>query len=91
MSDNEQRLRGKVVAFFAEKGFGFIKRDDRNADLFFHVKALMHGRGQVGPGDVVEFVVEEYKGRLRARDVDFVAPGAEAERVWTHPGVDDGR
>jgi cold shock CspA family protein len=87
MSGSEQRLRGRVAWFNVEKRYGFIIRDDRQPDLFFHMKALMHGRGQVGAGDVVEFVVEEHAGRLRARDVDFVAP-AETERVWTHEGAD---
>jgi cold shock CspA family protein len=90
MSSNEHRLRGKVAWFNVEKRYGFIVRDDGQPDLFFHQKALMHGRGQVGPGDIVEFVVEEHAGRLRARDVDFVAPATD-ERVWTHHGADDVR
>jgi hypothetical protein len=55
------------------------------ARFVFHAKALTGGRGEVGPGDVVEFVVEQHKRRLRARDVDFVAAAAEPE-VWVHPG-----
>jgi cold shock CspA family protein len=86
MPGSEHRRRGKVDWFSVEKGYGFIKRDDGQPDLFFHVKALIEGRGQVGPGDLVEFVIEEHKGRLRARDVDFVAAAAEGERIRTHHG-----
>jgi cold shock CspA family protein len=87
MSGNEQRLRGRVAWFNVEKRYGFIVRDDGQPDLFFHQKSLMQGRGQVASGDRVEFVIEEHQGRLRGRDVDFVAP-AETERVWTHEGAD---
>ena len=74
-----QRSRGRVAWFSLEKGYGFITRDDGQPDLFFHGKALLPGRGQVGSGDVVEFVIEEHKGRLRARDVDFVGAAAECQ------------
>jgi CspA family cold shock protein len=81
----QPRLRGKVAWFNVDKGFGFIERDDGQADLYFHTKALMPGRGQVGRGDVVEFVIEQHKGRLRARDVDLIEPAPQRD-VWVHPG-----
>ncbi|WP_410706036.1 cold-shock protein [Bradyrhizobium sp. BWC-3-1] len=29
------------IRYYSEKGFGFIRRDDRSADVFFHVSQFM--------------------------------------------------
>ena len=49
----------------AEKGFGFIKPDKGDEDLFCHVSALLDGDGSVRDGDRVKFVVQydERKGK----------------------------
>ena len=55
--------KGKVKWFSAEKGFGFIEREDGN-DVFVHFSAIdMDGFKTLEEGTEVEFeVVEGVKG-----------------------------
>lgn len=54
---------GRVRYFDAEKGFGFIVRDDTGGDVYFRISALAAGTSTVRRGQRVEFgVVEGKKG-----------------------------
>jgi cold shock protein len=58
------RLKGTVKWFNNAKGFGFIGRDDGNADVFVHYSAISSdGYKSLQEGDHVEFeIVEGQKG-----------------------------
>ncbi|MGI8532157.1 MAG: cold-shock protein, partial [Geodermatophilaceae bacterium] len=49
---------GKVKWFSAEKGFGFLARED-GGDVFVHRDALPAGTTELKPGQRVEFGVAE--------------------------------
>lgn len=53
-----------VVKFYSEdKGYGFIKRDDGEPDVFIHVSALRRsGLEEVKADDRITFEVEPGKG-----------------------------
>lgn len=52
------RLKGKVVWFSAPKGFGFIRRDDGEKDIFVHFSAIQaEGYKTLEPNQAVEFEV----------------------------------
>lgn len=62
-------MKGKVVRFNSEKGYGFIKSED-GKDVFFHHTALaMKGFRTIEPNTEVEFDVEETEKGLRASNV----------------------
>jgi cold shock protein len=58
MSD---RVSGTVKWFNAQKGYGFITRDDGQSDVFVHYSAIdgQAGFRELHEGDRVEFSVEQ--------------------------------
>ena len=62
--ERKVRLKGTVKWFNNAKGFGFIGRDDGNADVFVHYSAInADGYKSLQEGDQVEFeIVEGQKG-----------------------------
>ncbi len=62
-------MKGKVIRFNKNKGFGFIKAEDGN-DVFFHYSALvMEGFKDIAVESEVEFDVEQTEKGLRAANV----------------------
>lgn len=62
-------MKGEVLRFNKDKGYGFIKGEDGN-DIFFHYSQLvMEGFKDIAVGSKVEFDVEESPKGLRANNV----------------------
>ena len=73
---------GKVKWFSAEKGFGFLSRDDGD-DVFVHRDALPDGLTELKPGSRVEFgVAQGRRGEqaLSVRVLDPIPSLAKAQR-----------
>jgi CspA family cold shock protein len=51
--------QGKVKWFNAQKGFGFIEREEGGKDVFVHVTELAPGVGSLQENQAVEFEVQE--------------------------------
>lgn len=63
-------MKGKVMRFNAKRGFGFIRLDDSNEDIFFYYNAIeMEGFKTVKVGQSVDVEVEETEKGLRATKV----------------------
>lgn len=63
-----------VIARLTDKGFGFIKREGEEKDLFFHSNELVGVQyNDLREGDVVEFEIEEGLKGLNAVKVQRVA------------------
>lgn len=61
---------GTVKWFNAEKGYGFIARDDEGGDVFVHQSAIQtEGYRTLQEGQRVQFVLEQDPKGLRAANV----------------------
>ena len=66
MFENEKK-QGRVKFINLQKGFGFIKPDGEEKDIFVHVSQIMGGT--IDEGDRVEFEVEKNDRGLQAMNV----------------------
>lgn len=64
---------GKVKWFNADKGFGFLSRED-GADVFVHRDALPTGTTELKPGQRVEFGIVEGRRGDQALQVKVLDP-----------------
>lgn len=73
---------GELLKWNDEKGFGFIKPDNGDQDLFVHASGLADGDGSVQGGDRVSFTVEydDRKGKDRATNVAREGGGGGGRR-----------
>lgn len=70
LGNEAERIQGTVKWFNAEKGYGFITRDDGEKDVFCHFSSLqMEGFKKLEEGDVVEFEVTEGQKGPQAHNV----------------------
>jgi cold shock protein len=60
---------GKVKFFNNTKGFGFIKADESNEDIFVHSSGLID---EIREDDRVQFEVEQGKKGLNAVNVEVI-------------------
>ena len=51
--------QGTVKFFNSVKGFGFIKNDETNEEIFVHVTALKNGLKELNEGQKVSYDVEK--------------------------------
>jgi len=69
----DEKERGTVKWFNAEKGYGFISRGDGEKDVFVHFKSIMgEGFKTLEEGQAVEFMVEQGRKGLEAKNVTVV-------------------
>ena len=61
---------GTVKFFNTEKGFGFIKPNDSNEDLFVHANGLID---EIRENDKVQFETETGRKGLNAINVELVS------------------
>lgn len=72
---------GRVKWFDADKGFGFVSRDDGGKDVFVHRDALPEGVEELVKGQKVEYSIIDTRRGVQAMGVHVVAspqagPGA---------------
>ena len=59
--------QGKVKWFDSKKGYGFIKDNDTEKDIFLHVTSLEKSKLRVlKENQEIEFEIKEEKGKLQA-------------------------
>lgn len=68
--DETARLHGVVKFFDDAKGFGFVRRDDGDKDVFVHISDLRDsGVKDLGDGDKVSFTVVDGRKGLKAVEI----------------------
>ncbi len=75
---------GKVKWFSADKGFGFLSRED-GADVFVHRDALPTGVTELKPGQRVEFGIVEGRRGDQALQVKVLDPLPSVTQVSRRP------
>ena len=76
---------GKVKWYDAEKGFGFLSRDDGGAEVFVHSSALPAGTETMAKGQRVEFGIAEGRKGAQALQVRFLEAPPAVAAVAKHP------
>jgi CspA family cold shock protein len=67
-------VNGKVKWFNGSKGYGFITRDDGEADVFVHFSAIQgEGYKSLEEGNAVEFDVTQGQKGPQATNVKLVS------------------
>jgi cold shock CspA family protein len=80
-------MRGTVVSFDRIKGYGFVAAESGGDDVFLHVNDLLDDKSLLGPGSVVEFVIEEGDRGPKASSVTVVRPARHQEPAVTRHTV----
>lgn len=79
-------MRGKVVSWNDDRGFGFIQPEDRSEQVFFHISAVKKAARRPQTGDSVEFdSTRDASGRLKARAVLLEGVTVQASRRASSP------
>ena len=61
---------GIVKYWNAQRGYGFVAREERRGDLFCHVSSLAEGLEGLAVGNKVEFeTVSPHSGQAEAKNV----------------------
>ena len=65
---------GTVKYWNAERGYGFVAREDGSGDVFCHVSSLAEGLKGLAVGDKVEFdeTVSPHSGKAEAKNVRVI-------------------
>ena len=67
-------VKGKVKWFNGSKGYGFITRDDGEADVFVHFSAIVgEGYKSLEEGNAVEFEVTQGQKGPQATNVKLIS------------------
>ena len=85
--DDNGRTKGIVQWFNRVKGYGFIRPDGQEEDVFVHYSAI-NGEGyrNLSEGQRVEFTMEDSPKGPQAVDV----VGLDAQNLATEPGIGEG-
>lgn len=65
--EKDKFYNGVIQYYNSVKGFGFIKLNDSDREVFFHVSGILDG--SPFPDRAVTFSIGEFKGKVTAQNV----------------------
>jgi cold shock CspA family protein len=70
-------VKGQMMRWNSERGFGFVKPEDGDEDIFVHVSSLEGGEGAVKEGNLVTLMKDfnERKQKYQAYNVKYAGEG----------------
>src|SRR5436190_21315304 len=78
--------QGKVKFFNAQKGFGFIQRDEGGEDVFVHISQVERaGLEGLAEGQELQFNLVDRGGKVSAADLQVVGDVIKVEQKNTSP------
>lgn len=83
-------MKGKVVSWKDDKGFGFISPEGKNEQVFFHISSVKKAVRKPKVGDVVVFEIsKDAQGRFKASHVLLesvsLSSSGGSKRIVTEP------
>ncbi|TVT48787.1 MAG: cold shock domain-containing protein [Denitromonas halophila] len=83
-------MKGKIVSWKDDKGFGFISPEGKNEQVFFHISSVKKATRKPEVGDIVIFeVTKDSQGRLKATHVLLegvsLANSGSSKKIITEP------
>ena len=66
------KIKGNVKSFNDTKGYGFIKPENDDKDVFVHAKQLDHLGGTLQPGPVVLFEAMQGRKGIEATNIEII-------------------
>ncbi len=80
--------KGVVKFFNAQKGFGFIQRDDGGSDVFVHISSVERaGLEGLAEGQELEFNLVDRGGKVSAADLQVVGDVIPVEAAAARPAA----
>ncbi|HDY7456763.1 cold shock domain-containing protein [Vibrio parahaemolyticus] len=73
-------MKGKIVRWNDERGFGFIKSDEFAGDIFLHVSNMRKASRRPLVGDQVTFQVEHKGQKVTSVNVQYLDPNLHVAR-----------
>lgn len=89
-NESSTRMKGKIVSWKDDKGFGFISPEGKNEQVFFHISSVKKATRKPEVGDAVIFeVAKDSQGRLKATHVLLegvsLSNSGSSKRIITEP------
>ncbi|MEZ8996492.1 MULTISPECIES: cold shock domain-containing protein [Vibrio] len=75
-------MRGKIIRWISNRGFGFIKSDEYERDIFIHISDITKRRRQPKVGDTVEFRLDTSEGIVSAKAASIISPSNKVSTTF---------
>ncbi|AMA07927.1 cold shock domain-containing protein [Picosynechococcus sp. PCC 73109] len=70
---NNNRYKGRIIKWKEDKGFGFLRSDSLEKDVFLHISEIQDARRSPKVGNILYFNVKlETQGKLKAINASYV-------------------